>query len=441
MKVRSALTMAAAVLLLVGPVGSRAEIPDGKIKIGILQDQSEPVAMETGNGGVVAAQLAASDFGKEFLKGDGEILAGVTTGTHDAVLAQVRDWLEKEHVAAIVSSAGPLINRAIEAMVAQHHRTLLVTSNEAGGESTLCSPNAVVWGDGPLTRARALAQALVPRGIKRWFVLTDRSPTGLADQASLNKAVTAAGGETAGTIDDVGGAAAMGKAQPQISAAEPQAVVFAQSDGDLVDLLRASHTMTLPFQVTFVAPNATLAEIDRAGPAVAQGLVVVAPYYWDANDQTRRFAQRWDDRMHGAHVTINAAEVYAATLSFLHAAKAVDDLESDKVLAELRRAPIKGTLFGDVTVRRDGRVVHDVGVYSVKWPGEIQQRWAYLDQLAMIQGAAAFPPAACQIQSDAVAQDGSHLAGAAPREVTGSFQVSKALAGVAGPVLRRAAIR
>ena len=212
MKVRVALTMAAATLLLVAPAGSRAKIPDDKIKIGILQDQPEPIAMETGNGGVVAAQLAASDFDKEFLKGDAEILAGVTAGTHDAVLAQVRDWLDKEHVAAIVSSAGPLIDRAIATMVAQRHRTLLVTSNEADGESTLCSPNAVVWSDGPSARARALAQALVSRGIKRWLVLTDRSPTGLADRAALDKAVAADGGEAVGAIDDVDGAAALGRA-------------------------------------------------------------------------------------------------------------------------------------------------------------------------------------------------------------------------------------
>ena len=44
MKVRSALTMAAAALLLIAPAGSRAKIPDDKIKIGILQDQPEPVA-------------------------------------------------------------------------------------------------------------------------------------------------------------------------------------------------------------------------------------------------------------------------------------------------------------------------------------------------------------------------------------------------------------
>lgn len=398
MKASTALSMAAAALLLVAPAASRARIPDDKIKIGILQDQPEPVATQTVNGGVVAAQLAASDFAKESLKDDGEILAGVTAGTRPAVLAQVRDWLDKEHVAAILSSADPLINQAIADMMERRHRTLLVTSGEADEENTLCSPNAVLWGDGPATRARALANALVSHGTKRWFVLTDRSPSGLAASAALDKAFGAEGGETAGTIDDVDGVTALGTAQAQISAANPQAVLLTQGDGSLVDLLRAIHAMPLPFQATIAAPNARLADIDQAGPAAAQGLVVVTPFYWDANAETRRFAQRWDGRMPGVHATSNAAEVYAATLSFLRAAKAVDDVDAVKVLGELRRAPIKGTLLGDVTIRSDGRVVHDVGVYRVKRPGEIQQRWAYYNQLAMVQGAAAFPPAACRTQ-------------------------------------------
>lgn len=255
-------------------------------------------------------------------------------------------------------------------------------------------------------------------------MLTDRSPTGLAERAALDQAVAADGGEIAGTIDDVDSAAALGRAQAQITATEPQAVVLTQSDGDLVNLIGASHTLTLPFPATFVAPDARLADIDQAGPAAAQGLVVVTPFYWDTNAATRRFAQRWDERMPGAHVTANAAEVYAATLSFLRAAKAVGDVDADQVLAELRRAPIKGTLFGDVSVRRDGRVVYDVGVYRVKHPDEIQQRWKYYDQLAVIHGAAAAPPAKCQTQpgpvaqdstpSGLVAQDGTRLPGAAP---------------------------
>jgi branched-chain amino acid transport system substrate-binding protein len=153
--------------------------------------------------------------------------------------------------------------------------------------------------------------------------------------------------------------------------------------------------MGLPHATTLVAPYARIADIDDAGPAAANGLMVVAPYYWDTDDRTRDFARRWSDRMPGRHVTENAAEVYAATLSFLHAAQAADDLDAGKVLAELRRAPLKDTLFGTATIRGDGRVVYDLNVYRVKTPDAIQTRWAYCSKVATIPAAQAFPPTAC----------------------------------------------
>ena len=142
------------------------------------------------------------------------------------------------------------------------------------------------------------------------------------------------------------------------------------------------------------APYARIAEIDDAGPAATNGLIVVAPYYWD--DRTRDFARRWSDRMRGQHVAENAAEVYAATLSFLNAAKAADDVDAGKMMAGLRRPPIKDSLFGTARIRSDGRVVYDLNVYRVKTPDEIDARWAYYRKVATIPGAQAFSPTACR---------------------------------------------
>ena len=143
------------------------------------------------------------------------------------------------------------------------------------------------------------------------------------------------------------------------------------------------------------APYARIAEIDDAGPAATNGLIVVAPYYWDTDDRTRDFARRWSDRMPGQHVTNNAAEVYAATLSFLHAAQAADDVDAGKVLAELRHAPINDSLFGTASIRKDGRVMYHLNVYRVKTPDAIQRRWAYYSKIATIAAAQAFPPTPC----------------------------------------------
>ena len=383
-------------IMLLMPGAGWARIPKHTIKIGVLQDLPQPFAGETGNGAIVAAQMAASDFETRYLKAGAEILPGVASGSPDAVLDQVREWLDKENVAAVLSSAGALTDRRIARMVEQRHRTLLVAATDASLGKGFCSPGVVVWGAGSAARPRALVQALLPREGKRWFVLGGDSPAGIADQSALRDAVTSAGGQIVGEIDDLRGNGGLGKVEPKIAAAKPQVVVFTQGDGDLIDLLRANRTMSPPYHATFAALGARIADIDAAGPAAAEGTVVVAPFYWDSNDATRRFSRRWDQRMLGSHVSDNAAEVYAATASFLHAAKAVDDVDSRKVVAELRRGAIKDTLFGTVTVRQDGRVVHDLSVYRVKPAGEFRQRWAYYTRVATIHGSAAFPPQACR---------------------------------------------
>jgi branched-chain amino acid transport system substrate-binding protein len=382
-------------LLLLMPAAAQAKIADHKIKIGVLQDFPAPYAGEAGNGGIVAAQLAAGDFAVHALRDDGEIIPGTASGATEKVLDQVRDWLDKEHVAAVLSPAGPLLDAEIARLVAQRHRTLLVAANDAGDSDRLCAPNVIVWGAGAMSRARAIGQAIAPRGIGGWFLLADQSPDGLAGQTALRAVVQAGGGRIAGEADNVVGGADLGKVMPQIAASNAQVVALAESDWDLMEILRSAMPAGLPHAATLVAPYAHIADIDDAGPAAANGLLVVAPYYWDTNDRTRDFARRWSDRMQGQHVTENAAAAYAATLSFLHAARAADDVDAGKVLAELRRAPINDSLFGTASIRSDGRVMYDLNVYRVKTPDAIQARWAYFSKIATIPAAQAFPPTAC----------------------------------------------
>ena len=382
-------------LLLLAPLTAHGKLPDDKIKIGVLQDLPAPDTTGSGSGGIVAAQLAASDFEVHAFKDDAEIIPGTTRGTTDEVLNQVRDWLDKEHVAAVLSSAGPLVDAEIAKLVAQRHRTLLVAADKEAASSKFCSPNVIVWGAGAAPRARAISQAIALHAGNQWFLLADQSPRGLAGKIALQSVAQAGGDKIVGEADNVVGGADLGKVMPQIAAANAQVVALVESDWDLVEILRSAMLAGLPHATTLVAPYARTVDIDDAGPATANGLIVVAPYYWDTDDRTRDFAHRWSDRMPGRHVTENAAEIYAATLSFLHAAQAADDVDAGKVLAELRRAPINDSLFGTASVRSDGRVVYDLNVYRVKTPDAIQARWAYYSKVATIPAAQAFPPTAC----------------------------------------------
>lgn len=382
-------------LALSVPFAAQADIPKGKIKIGVLQDLPDPYAQWSGQGGIVAAQLAAADFETQYLRGDAEILPGISGVTEEEQAGKVRDWLDKEDVAAVVSSAGNAVNQRIAKMLEQHHRTLLIAATEQGVSPTLCSPNVVVWGAGPAARARALTQALLPEDGKSWFVLANQTPAGVAEQAALQQAVRDAGGEIAGSHDHPLGAADLEKQAGDAVKANAQVLALAEGDGDLVSALRQASLSGLSHRMTLVAPFATIQDIDATAINAAQGTLVVAPYYWDTDKHTRRFARRWSERMRHQHVTENAASVYAATLSFLHAAKTVDDIDADKVLPQLRKSPIKDTLFGTASVRQDGRVVYAVGVYQVMQQNQVQQRWAYYRKVKDVPGDKAFPPGAC----------------------------------------------
>lgn len=389
---------------LLTPLAAHAAIPDGKIVIGILQDLPEPFATETGNGGIVAAQLAAGDFETEHMRGDAEILAGAQRTTEASDLDQVKDWLNKEHMAAVVSSAPLDVNRRIASLLAQHHVALLVAESTQGESSGFCAPNAVVWGTGPGTRARAVARVLAQRGGKRWFVLANESPLGIGGLAALHDALPALGAQVTGQAVNALGEPAVAQLDQQAAQANAQVVALAEGDGDLVTVLRAANLEGLQHRFTVAAPFARIVDIDNAGPGAADDVVVAAPFYWNTDDQTRRFAHRWADRMHGQHVTTNAATIYAATLSFLHAAWAVQDVDADKVLPALKRAPIEHTLFGTVTVRPDGQVLHDIGVYRVKQPQVITQRWDYYAPLASVPEAEA-GDGTCRTSVAARAQD------------------------------------
>ncbi|MBN8903688.1 MAG: ABC transporter substrate-binding protein, partial [Rhodospirillales bacterium] len=385
----------AAILIIGAPMTGQAKIPKDTVKIGILQEMPRPYADRTGRGALVAAQLAASDFETEHMRGEAEILPGKARTSATGDLDEVKTWLEKEDVAAVISSASADENGRLAKLLQSHNRTLLIAGSAEERSSEPCGPNVVVWGAGSRSRANALAHALVPDGGKRWFLVAEQTPAGVASAAALEEAVDAAGGKIVGRTDPVpGGVELQGDMKP-IEQAGAQVVALSILGPDLAGALRDAQLGGLTHRAVLASPFATVQDVDQAGAAAAEGLVVAAPFYWDANARTRRFAKRWDENRDATHVSENAAYVYAAALSFMHAARSVDDIAADKVIGALRHAPIDDTLFGQVHVTENGRVRYDIGVYRVKAPSDIQKQWAYLSKIKSVPADAAFDAKDC----------------------------------------------
>ncbi|MCL2429082.1 MAG: ABC transporter substrate-binding protein, partial [Alphaproteobacteria bacterium] len=99
-------------------------------------------------------------------------------------------------------------------------------------------------------------------------------------------------------------------------------------------------------------------------------------------------AARFDGRV----PTANQAGVYSSVLAYLHAVRSANTIEGERVIAELRKAPIRDALFGTVTVRPDGRALHAMYEFRVKRPEQSKHRWDYYELVATIPPEQAFRP-------------------------------------------------
>src|SRR3954468_23299762 len=90
-------------LLSVGLAGpAMAQISDGIVKIGVLDDMSGPYADIQGPGDVVAVKMAVEDFGGTVLGKPIEVISGDLQNKADVGSAIARQWYDIDKVDAIL---------------------------------------------------------------------------------------------------------------------------------------------------------------------------------------------------------------------------------------------------------------------------------------------------------------------------------------------------
>jgi branched-chain amino acid transport system substrate-binding protein len=128
----------------------------------------------------------------------------------------------------------------------------------------------------------------------------------------------------------------------------------------------------------------------------ARGVLAAAPFYWDSNDATRAFSQRYAQRHPRKMMPNNMqAGVYSATTHYLKAVAALGNAGDGKaVVAKMKELPTDDQLFGKGAIRADGRKIHPVNLYEVKQLDESKGEWDTFKLLSTIPAEEAFRPLA-----------------------------------------------
>ena len=375
-------------------------------RLGVLTDMSGMNFDLSGKGSEVAARMAVEDFGGKLLGEDLEVIVGDHQNKPDVGSTLARRWIDEQNVVAIVDLPTSSVAPAVQEITRQSDTALLIST---GGSSELtgasCSPSTAQWTWDTYALANGTGRAMTLEGDKNWFFLTVDYTFGHALEADTSAAVESAGGTVAGKIMHPRETSDFSSYLLQAQASGADVIALANSSGDTMTALKQAEEFGITAAGQDIAGMLLfLTDVHGVGLEIAQNLKLTTAFYWDMNDDTRAWSQRFADRMDGKMPTMVHAGVYSAVMNYLKAAEASGQATSgSQVMETMRGMDIDDFFNQNAYLRKDGRVVHDMYLVQVKTPEESKGPWDYYKVLRTIPGDEAFRPieqSACPLLGD-----------------------------------------
>jgi branched-chain amino acid transport system substrate-binding protein len=377
--------------------GSIASAGDKTVKIGALSDQSGLYSDLGGPGSTLAAQMAIEDSGLTAKGWKIDVISGDHQNKPDIGTSIARQWFDVEKVDVIVDVPNSGVALAVNNVVKEKNG-VYINSGAATSDLTnaQCSPNTVHWTYDTYMLAHTTGQALVKAGGTSWFFLTADYAFGAALERDTTAVVTANGGKVIGGVKHPLNTSDFSSFLLQAQSSGAKVIGLANAGGDTTNSIKqaAEFGLTKSGQ-KLAALLLFLTDVKSIGLDIAQGLNFTETFYWDMNDQTRAFSDRFAKRMkNGAPPTMVQAGVYAGLSHYFKALDALGENPHDgvKIVDKMKSMPTEDALFGKGEIQPNGRTIHTAYLFEVKKPAESKGPWDLYKLVGSVPGDQAFTP-------------------------------------------------
>lgn len=362
------------------------------VVIGDIDDMSGLYADVIGQGGVEAAKMAIADFGGKVLGRNIVLLTADHQNKPDIGASKYREWADTHGLNMLLGGSNTGVSIAMS-KVAAAKKVPFIAIGAAGASLTNqdCTPYTVHYAYDTTALANGTASVMTQQGGKSWYFLTADYAFGTQLQDAATKVVTANGGKSLGAVRVPLSASDFSSFLLQAQGSKAQVLGLANAGNDFTNSLKAAKEFGIDKTMKPAALLAFISDIHSLGLETAQGLYLTTGWYWDLNPETRAFGKRYFAKMK-KEPTMNQAAYYSATLTYLNAVKAAGTTDSDKVMAELKKAKINDMFTKGGYIRADGVMVHDMYVMQVKTPAESKYPWDYYKVVKKMSGEEAFGP-------------------------------------------------
>ena len=367
-------------------------ISDNVVRIGVITDLSGFLSDVTGEGAVTAVRMAVADFGGKVLDKPIEVIAADNLNKADLAASQVRTWFDTQQVDMIIDLGNSATALSAAQVATQKNRVAIATSP---GTTRLtnenCGPSTIHYAYDTYALANGIVKALVKEGHDSWYFVTIDFAGGHSIEKDASDMVRAGGGKVVGAARHPIDANDFSSYILQAQASKAKVVGFATAGQAAINAIKTAGEFGLGKSQVLAGLYVFISDVHSLGLKTAQNMYVTTGFYWDLNEESRKWARRYFEKVKRMPTMVQAAD-YSATMHYLKAVQAAGTDETAAVMKKMKEIPINDFFAKNGKIREDGRMVHDMYLAQVKKPADSKYPWDYYTIKAVIPAEQAFQP-------------------------------------------------
>jgi len=385
-------TALVAVLTLLGAVPAGAQISDDVVKVGVLTDMTGAYSDLAGPGSVIAAQMAAEDFGGKILGKPIIIISADHQNKPDVASNIARKWFDEEKVDAIADLVTSSTALAVMPIAAEKKRiTLLSGPGSTPIAGQYCTAYNVHYTYNTHAMAAGTGRAVVQQGGETWFFITADYVFGKSLEEDTANVVKASGGKVLGDVRAPFPTTDFSSYLLQAQASGAKIIGLANAGSDTINSIKQANEFGLTKKQSLAGLLVFLSDIHSLGLATARGMYLTTAFYWDRDEASRTWSKRFFER-HKRMPTMVQAGIYSELMHYFQAIQAAGTDNADKVMARMRETPVNDFFAKNGRIGPDGLHRHDMYLVQVKSPEESKFPWDYYSIVKTIPASEAFEP-------------------------------------------------
>jgi branched-chain amino acid transport system substrate-binding protein len=391
MELKTLIRTAGLALTLIGT--AQAADWDGVVKIGVLTDMSGTYSDISGQGAVVATQMAIDDFvAREKPSFKVELVYADHQNKGDIAADKAREWFERDGVDLVTDLVTSSTALAVQKIGKEKNRLVFVS----GAASTKitneeCNDVTVHWTYDTYALADGTAKYVVKNGGKTWFFLTADYAFGQSLEKDASDVIRANGGTVLGSVRHPFPGTDFSSFLLKAQASGAQVIGLANAGTDTTNSIKQAAEFGITPKQSLAGLLVFISDVHSLGLKATQGMYLTEGFYWDLNDETRAWSKRFFEKQKKMPTMAQAGD-YSSVMHYLKAVKAVGTDDPQKVMAQMKKTPVNDFFAKNGHIRDDGRMVHEMYLFQVKKPSESTAPWDYYKLIATIPSDEAFQP-------------------------------------------------